>query len=440
MIRKENGFTLVELLITMIIFTIVIAAASNIFSSLLNQFKQQSKIAETNIEGIVGLDMMRIDLQQAGFGIPWNVELDGDDDGDDPWTALNVGVVRYSEATGTDNTNPTDPSYYNDGDPASAVPAPSQVRAPRALLAENNAGPVMGTGVNTWRSDYLVVKATSIGVGAAAQKWTHITNNGATNLDPRFWNDPNEDPVDVSATNRDRVIVERPSMGTAGSQQRVLITDTGSAPPAFSVFYRNTAANFPAAFQPALDTFNAHFIYGVAPMSATNSAEPLRAPFNRADFYVSRPVSNMPSQCAPNTGILYKAVMNHSNGGFQTLPLLDCVADMQVVFITDVDNNGRPEWYDANFTYGLKADQIRGQILGVVIYVLVHEGQMDRNFTFSNFSTGCAGVANCIRVGDLSPTGTLLGREFDLSWADATNFLNYRWKVYTVSVKLPNLR
>ena len=142
----------------------------------------------------------------------------------------------------------------------------------------------------------------------------------------------------------------------------------------------------------------------------------------------------MPSQCAPNTGILYKAVMNQNmvtGGGALTYPLLDCVADMQVVFITDPDPttpNDLPvlENADFPFTSSLDAAQIRDQ--------------MDRNFTFNNFSAGCAGVANCIRVGGFDSSGNLMGREFDLSWIDATNFANYRWKVYTIAVQLINLR
>lgn len=425
MIRREEGFTLVELMVTMVVFVLVIAAASNIFSSLLNQFKQQSKITESNIEGVVGLDMMRVDIQQAGFGIPWNVETGGAQDGTDSWS-----IASYSEAAGADNADPTDPIYYNDGNPASSIPAPALQRAPRGILAQNNAGPLMGTGANTWRSDYLVVKSTSSGLGAAAQKWTHITNNGATNLDPRAWNDQNEDPDD----NDDRVIVERPAMGT---QQRVLITNTAVVPPTFSVIFQDTAASFPGAFQPELDSFETHLIYGVDPN--TN----LRAPFSRADFYVSRPTTNMPSQCAPNTGILYKAVMNQADGGFQALPLLDCVADMQVVFITDSDMNPltNPVLVDADFPYtgvGLTAEQIRDQIKGVLIYILAHEGQRDPNFTFINFSTGCGAVANCIRVGDIYGV-TPFGRPFDLSLIDP-NFANYRWKVYKFAVQLPNLR
>ena len=55
-ITNHAGFTLVELLITMVVFVFVIAAASGVFTGLLTQFKQQSKIAETKIEGIVGLE------------------------------------------------------------------------------------------------------------------------------------------------------------------------------------------------------------------------------------------------------------------------------------------------------------------------------------------------------------------------------------------------
>jgi prepilin-type N-terminal cleavage/methylation domain-containing protein len=424
MIRREEGFTLVELMITMVVFVLVIAAASSIFSSLLNSFKQQSKIIESNIEGVAGLEMIRVDVQQAGFGIPWFVETNGAQDGLDSWT-----LNGYLEAAGADNNDPTDPSYYNDGDTPSAVPAPAMQRAPRAILAQNNAGPEMGTGL---RSDYLVVKSTSIGLGAAAQKWTNITNNGGVNLPARQWGDTSEDLV-----NTDRVIVERPVMG--GTQQKVLVM---AAPPTFSAQFLDVKNN--GAWQPDLDSFETHLIFGV------DSTTDLRAPFNRADFYVATPDDNMPSKCAPNTGILYKAVMRHADGTFTRYPLLDCVADMQVVFITDENADGNPEWKNADFPFttttstrvippvGLIADDIRDQIKGVAVYILAQEGQRDTNFTFNNFSTGCVGVANCIRVGDRDGA-ILLGREFDLSLI-GPDFANYRWKVYKFAVQPPNLK
>ena len=52
----------------------------------------------------------------------------------------------------------------------------------------------------------------------------------------------------------------------------------------------------------------------------------------------------MPQRCADNTGVLYKATVNHSDGLFSELALLDCVADMQVIYA--LDNNEDGEFLD----------------------------------------------------------------------------------------------
>ncbi len=115
MIKREDGFTLIELMITMITFVIVIASVSSIFLGLLNQFKQQSKIAETSLEGLTGLEILRQDLEQAGYGLPRNVTGIADADGDgNLWDEL----PNYLEATGA-------AAAYND--------APQN--APRAILS-----------------------------------------------------------------------------------------------------------------------------------------------------------------------------------------------------------------------------------------------------------------------------------------------------------------
>ena len=69
MIKKEAGFTLIELMVTMVIFVLAIAAASQMFIGQLTQFKQQGKIAETNIEGIIGLELLRRDVAHADLGL-----------------------------------------------------------------------------------------------------------------------------------------------------------------------------------------------------------------------------------------------------------------------------------------------------------------------------------------------------------------------------------
>ncbi len=93
----------------MVIFVFTIAAATNIFVPLLTQFKQQSKVAETQIEGIVGLDLLRRDIEQAGFGLPWNI-------------ATAVTTATYSEASGNVSPLTFPPSDYNDApDPPRAI-------------------------------------------------------------------------------------------------------------------------------------------------------------------------------------------------------------------------------------------------------------------------------------------------------------------------------
>ena len=401
MLKKQSGFTMVELMITMVIFVIVIVAASNIFTSMLGQFKQQSSIAETNIEGIVGLELLRADIEQAGFGLPW--VLDG---------------VNYTEAADDGNTTQDDTFYNDDNGGANGNP-------PRAF--------VHGDGEGFNGSDVLVIKATNVAVNDAAHRYTYITNSGATNS-MNIWRDiagnticdenlrpmPSP-PAGCNNAATDRVIALNP---VSGNSQRILIT---TGPANFTTNFNPSAAGFAAGFQPDANSFNTYLIYGINSNTAANP----RMPFNRADYYVRTP-PNMPTRCATGTGILFKGVINHADG-FHTgneLPLIDCVADFQVGFRLDIDNNGIMD------TDGIpalaNAETIRNQVGEVRVFILAHEGQRDTSYTFTNF-TGTATCATCITVGDVT-----FGRDFDLS--AITDYLNYRWKVYTMVLKPYNLR
>jgi hypothetical protein len=174
--------------------------------------------------------------------------------------------------------------------------------------------------------------------------------------------------------------------------------------------------NHLAGFAPNDDS-DTHLVYGIN----NSDSNPPRRPFNRADYYVAKP-ANFPSRCAPNTGILYKATMNHNDiGSLNPQPILDCVADFQVVFGLDNDENGILDGYNNNITLPvLTAKQIRTRVKEVRIYILTHEGRKDQNYRHST---------NIITVGEFG-----LGRDFDLG----AN-LNYRWKVYQLVVKPLNL-
>ena len=375
-------------MITMVVFLLVIAAAASVFTGLLTQFKQQSKISETNIEGIVGLEILRQDIERAGYGLPW---------------VIPAGVT-YSEAS----SSPA--STYNDAS-----------NPPRAILSGNN------TGFNG--SDYLVIKAVNVAGSDECKKWTTLKAAPFGSLpapgNPRIWV-PDRENVnkkdDGSTSNNVRVIVLSP--GSTELNRRTLVING-------TTFFTNYSSVTSSPWPPP-DTTETHIIYGVDPNTD------LRMPFNRADYYITRSRRSgenlTPSRCAPNTGVLVKAIVSHDDGDFDLppddgitdeLPLLDCAADMQVIFRRDTDGDGTIDNTTDDIS-ALTVQQIRDQVKEVRVYILAHEGQYDRNYTYPN---------STITLGEFG-----LGSNFNLATTIGTNWQNYRWKVYTMVLKPNNLR
>lgn len=385
----EKGFTLVELMITMVIFVLVIAAASQIFTGLLTQFKQQSKIAETNIEGIVGLDLLRQDLEHTGLGLPWNIP----------------SGTTYSEASSTTICGTANPSTYND----------STSNPPRAVISGNNNC--------TNSSDYLVIKAVNVATNDPSSKWTELVyasscaspySSFATNVCKRAWSPSTED-----LSSSDYVIVVSP--GTTSSTERLLNANSG-------IFTATSLSNINSSWLPTSASDNVRIVYGLR-----GSGNAPQRPFNRADYYIS--TSNVPQRCAANTGVLLKATMDY-NGGFNQWPLLDCVADMQVDYWLDADNDGNINWPPSDDISGLTAVQIRDRVKEIRVYIVAHEGQKDINYDFSMNNTR-----------EFLSTTEILGvNSRTLNFANLKNQIGnpeykyYRWKIYTIVVKPVNLR
>ncbi len=432
MIARQKGFTLIELLISMAVFVVSLMLVSNFFTGQLMLFKQQAKTAESNIEGIVGLEALRQDIKGAGYGLLWSYP--------DPGSGYTGS--GYSEATSSPAIK------YND----------SGTSAPRAILSGNNGTNPDGTASGTLNnSDYIVIKAINVATSPTARKWTNLqcsdvsdpycsTFSSAPPGNPRVWtyaDGTTPTPDNLSST--DKVIVISTTVRNKITQ-RVLVTNGNI----FSVTYGTDGANLQGApWQPS-NAATTSLVYGVDPAST------LRVPFNRADYYISRTAST-PQRCATNaagnggTGVLYKAVLNQSTSGadFTQLPLLDCVADMQVVFGVDTDPN--PDGVTNCYTNDLAsvlttydAANVRTRVREVRVYILVQEGQRDPSFNFTNFSGNTCSSGKCIRVGEPSSasmpgcSGTaLFGDDFDLT--NIANWQNYRWKVYTLIVTPDNL-
>jgi len=412
MIKREDGFSLVELMITMVVFVFVIAAASQVFTGLLTQFKQQSKIAETNIEGIVGLEILRRDIEHAGYGLPWNVTGAN-------WSDL-PNYIEAESISCTPNTNDFDDAPNN---------------APKAILSRNNAS-FSGCGANSIfnGSDYLVIKAVNITRSDTTQRWTRLRSG-------------NEKRNGLSGDNfddTDRVIVISPGSTDANGMALVAYSSGGTT-------YWHTTYDATSTFAPSDET-ETRVIYGLDPLDTTGEPYTRRMPFNRADYYIwrnstSTATDEVPDRCAPNTGVLRKAVISQKNGQRENpLPLLDCVADMQIVYGLDTD--ATPDnvinCYVNNLADSLAtvdAENIRDRVREVRVYVLSHEGQFDGAFTFIPPiapSSIRVGESSAVLLGGSCTGVTVLGRDFDLS--GITNWQNYRWKVYTLVVKPNNLR
>jgi prepilin-type N-terminal cleavage/methylation domain-containing protein len=236
-ISSESGFTLIELLITMVIFILVIAAGSQIFTGLLTQFKQQTKIAETNIEGIVGLEIFRQDIEHAGYGLPWN-----------------LSGAAYQEAV-VESVTPWVDRDFNDGPPDNPARGtdPAGSSNPPGGIRSGNGDALNG-------SDVLVIKAINVARNNTSQRWTTL-RSAAPQV--RTWT-----PASENLSGTDRVIVLNP--GATELTSRALVVNGA----AFSTTYSNVTS---APWIPT-DVTDTRIVYAVDP--DTN----LRMPFNRADY------------------------------------------------------------------------------------------------------------------------------------------------------------
>jgi len=397
-IRKQAGFSLIELIITMTVFVIAMAVVSSIFVPMLTQFKQQSRIAESQVERLVGLDILRRDIEQAGYGLPW---------------VIPAGVAYWE--TIADGATVWDERDYNDGPPNNPARGTDPAGASNPPGAVRNGNDVAGT-LNA--SDVLVIKATNIAINEAATKWTYVMGLAGGGNAVNVWGGPLSALEDLN--NGDRVIALIPLRGEAN--QRILVADSAGD---FRVQFSNP---FPNDFAPSTER-DAFLVYGVDPDTD------LRMPFNRADYYVEVP-GDMPPRCAQGTGVLYKGVVNQADGTKTQIRLLECVADMQLIFGLDTDEDGTIDTYSEDVLNTLTAAEVREQLKEVRVYILAHEGQRDPGYNFSGFSTDAGACSTCVEVGDVDTLG--FGRYFDL--AIIPDYQDYRWKVYTLVVKPANLR
>jgi prepilin-type N-terminal cleavage/methylation domain-containing protein len=384
----SQGFTLVELIVTMAVFITVLMIAASAFNTIVTNASKYSKSEESNIEGMIGLEMMRHDLEQMGFGLPWSFG----------------GSLTYAESNSLNTLDD----------------APNG--APRPFVGYDN--------LSTAR---IGVKASTVGTAKASQRWTYISfeNYSAIPRESR--------PVNLGAYTPkagDKVISLRTGFNDYSTASLRLSDGTFA-------FNYNANNGINDDFLPKGDQ-DTHFVYGIG----DGSGPSLRMPFNRADFYLSAPSGAVPSFCAPGTKVLYKGTLKHQDGTYLPIPILDCVARMQVV-IGWSPNSGIENIQDSITTYSSlpaigtgdvtasgpitasdikewfrDATRIREQLKMVKVYVLAQEGKRDPGYNFPTSSMLVGGDGE----GSLTSTYTFTAEQ-----------RHYRWKLYRIIVKPKNL-
>lgn len=383
------------MIVVMGVFITVLMISASAFNTILVQASKVFRSEESNIEGIIGLEILRHDLQQSGYGL-----------------FSEPALYDANEAAVTPASN------YND--------APDNV--PRPIVAgENLTGAVSDSNTIMEGSDYLVIKGTTVSREKAAQKWTFLKFSSSV-VTPQKWASTAE-----NFASPDKVVLIRKQFGTPIRSS--LVNDpTGD----FYYAYSDIGFKHLSSASAAIYT-----VYGV------DKAATLRFPFNRTDYFVARPstTTTIPAYCAPNTGMLYKTTVNHVGGGLNYIPILDCVLDMQVVLGWDINGDGLIDtWSNANGSLanpnpdptGLQnavgatnnnsittLPNIRNNLKIVKVYILAQNGKKDTGYTSASpLEVGDTGEASITR-----PSGLPL----------AANQLNYRWKLYRIVVRPKNL-
>jgi hypothetical protein len=395
MARLEAGYTLVELVVVIGIFTVVMTLISTSFNRIVASSGQIVKSVETDIGGLIGLELLRSDLESAGFGLPWSFPSGS--------TTFTYEEVRAGALV----VEGVDASLFNDRYP----------RAPRAYVTGDDQG------YNG--SDYLVLKGTSVGMNEVCRKWSYLTYSSTGAVVKA-----SKSEVELKPGNNDSVVVIKTGI-TAGGSSRELVTN-GFGSSSFSLLFNKP---LPDGFQPKSKQ-DSYMVYGVAEKNNDGKPVPLSFPYNRADYYISRK-DDISKTCATGTGVLYKTVINQS-GSLTWYPLLDCVADLQVSFMLDgTSNDGSLVAHKDIYRETLKglfgitmtddqADQaLRAHMKGVIVYVLAQQGKKDAGYRFP---------ASQIKVGDHRTWS-----QSELAAKLGADWMQYHWKVYTIAVQPKNL-
>ncbi|MBF0320379.1 MAG: PilW family protein [Nitrospirae bacterium] len=406
----EKGFTLTELIVAVFIMAAIMASVIGAFITLSRNVKIEAKGAETQVEDVLGLELLRYDIEMAGYGLPTSI------------TAPPALGVAYTEAAAASaalypnlanfvpNQFTIGPNAFNDVS-----------NEPRALIFSTN-GHAGADSAAYNDTDVLVIKSQISAQNTVARKWSirYCNTVDSSSCRNQQWNDATGDYT----SNRDfypgnRVIV-------VAQNTKTLVTSPGGT-------WSFTLSQWPdptnTAGLPNPSYFNMFLIYGVD--NVTDTVNPtLSRPFNRVDYYLQRDTRNFPARCHPNSYTLYRGVVDQTvNGVRQEQPIMDCVVDFKAVFGLDTNFDYVVDtWVNSkNAVWNLStAAMVRQYIREARVYILTHDGGKDPDYTFKGGSITYDGAAYNAKTFPFDNT-TLPG------------YQNYRWKLLKLAVKTVNI-
>ena len=449
---NTKAFSLIELLVVMVIFMFILMVSASAFESVIKISSGLTKSAQTQMEGVVGLEILRKDLNAAGYGLPWSFQtapdptkyLEADHGADNPVKGLSAD--DFNDAPTNSTTGAVSPPVQPPAVPRAVVLGTVPIAQQTIYQTKGLTGSARMN--SNPGSDYLVIKSAAVAFNNSVGKWGYVNYSGNQTSNESYiakWNS-SEDFVGNEVV----VTLRNTFSGTNQAQHVLAMEDATSFSYKLNTATKDAAGHFvppdtapdDTDYKPSgnlIDPFGAKInnekliTYAIKSSSASNT-DALRMPFNRADYFVMRPsdVKDIPSRCNQGTGILYKTVItnsmvNNSGGGRTFYPLIDCVGDMQVVFDMQDPIDVNKTITQDNLT-GLNAEAIRSRLKTIRVYLLVQEGGKDTKYSYP-----VTDINNVISVSD--ERNSSLGRTF--SQADMVTYFGsdwnkYRWKVYSI--------
>jgi type IV pilus assembly protein PilW len=145
---NKKGVTLIELLVVIAILAVVLAAVFKSYMMILKPQAQQQGIAQTNISNLIGIEILRKDIEMAGFGLPQ--DMNG-----------NTCSEAVNDITFTPNPSDLNYNVLSDGD----IP-------PAFTLLDNKS-------TNADNSDALAIRSSVAALSNASSNWGYIYNDGS---------------------------------------------------------------------------------------------------------------------------------------------------------------------------------------------------------------------------------------------------------------------